>query len=102
MGRCGCCPGDLEEEMFGVAPSPVLARLVGADQRMAGLVPARYGVPVGGAVATAGVSAGHALAQVKSLPIGAQALLPAAARRRHVSGRVQVDTYLSHGTLASG
>ena len=48
----------LEHELVGVAPPPVLARLVGADERVVGVrVEVGGGVPVRGAVAAADVAA---------------------------------------------
>src|SRR2546421_10925047 len=55
----------LEEEVIGVAPPPILARLVGADDGMAGVgLPMPGSVTARGVVAAADVPAAHAHAQV--------------------------------------
>src|SRR5207248_10921852 len=73
--RGGRRPFDLEEELVRVAPPPVLARLVGADQRVivvSVVVPG--GVAVRRVVAAADVAAAHAHPQVNPAPAHAHAV----------------------------
>src|SRR4051794_11475678 len=57
MRRCRRRAVDLEEERVPIAPPPVLARLVGADERVVLLVPVSGGVLVGRVVAAPDVPA---------------------------------------------
>src|SRR3546814_671939 len=88
---------DLEEQLVGIAPPPVLAWFVGADQRMAGVgVPVGRGVPVRGVVTAADVAAGHAQAEVQPPTADAHAVLAAVTRRRDVGDGLEVRADLSH------
>src|ERR1700730_3928022 len=81
----------LEEEVVGVAPPPVLARLVGADYGMAGVgPPMRWGVTARGVVPATDVPAGHAHPQVHPAAAGLQALLAAVAGGGDIPDRVEV------------
>src|ERR1700730_7944729 len=89
----------LKEEVLGVAPPPVLARLVGADYGMAGVgLPMPGGVTARGVVAATDVPAAHAHAQVHPVAAGLQALLAPVTRWGDVLDRLQVSAgRRSHG-----
>src|SRR5215207_2442316 len=85
-----------EREVVDVAVPPVLAGLVGLDDGVASGTEVAGGVTVGGVVAAADVTAGHAHAQVHPLAADAQAVLAALAARRHVGDLVEMAAGLVH------
>src|SRR5665213_1884424 len=67
---------DLEDQLVGVAPPPVLARLVGADERVIGMgAPVGRGVAIGRAVAAPDVPAAQAHPEMDPLATGAETVL---------------------------
>src|ERR1044072_3182171 len=97
MGRGRWSALDVEEQLLRVAPPPVLARLVGADERMIGVAPpVRRGVSVRGVVAAADMTAVHTQPKVHPLAADPQAVLAAGARRFNVANGVKVSTGIGH------
>src|SRR5690348_15790416 len=88
---------ELEEQVVGVAPPPVLPGLVGADERVVVvLVPMRGGVAVGRIVAAADMAASHAHPQVHPPAPHLETVLAALARWRHLCDRVEMAAGLRH------
>src|SRR5438552_1706015 len=100
MRRGGWRAVELEEQLVGIAPPPVLAGLVRTDERVVGM-PGPVGgcVPVRRVVAAADVAAGHAEAEVDPPATGAQAVLAPVARRGDLGRRAQMCTRLRHSLL---
>jgi hypothetical protein len=87
-------PVDLEPELVDEAPPPVLTRLIGLDQRMAGLVEVVGGVVIGRVVATTDVTADHAHPQMDPPASDALAVLTSVRRRDDLLHLVKVIAVL--------
>src|SRR5262245_53128694 len=81
-----------EREVVDVAIPPVLARLVGLDDRVMHRVEVRGRVPVRRLVAASDVAANHAQAEVHPLTADSQAVLASPAARCDVLDLVEVTT----------
>src|SRR5207244_144371 len=95
--RCGCRALELEEQLVGIAPPPVLPGLVGPDQWVVLMgVPVGGGVAVGRVVTAAHVATAHAQAQVDPAPADAKAVFAPLAGRGDVDDGVEMGAHLSH------
>jgi hypothetical protein len=92
----------LEEQLVGVAPPPVVAGFVGADDGVVGVVvPVGGGVPVRRAVAAADVATVHAQPQVYPSSSDWYAVLTPGARGHDVLvDGLEVSAAFSHGRAA--
>ena len=103
MGQGGRRPGQLEHQLIGVAPEPVLARLERPDDRVAGREVVPGGVAAGGAVAATHVAAGLAQAQVHPVaPPRRQAVLTSRGRRDDRTDRRQMMTAHHRPSMHTG
>src|SRR5207253_976624 len=87
---------DLEAEVVDVAVPPVLARLVGLDDRVVLVVEMGGGVAMRRVVTAADVTARHAHAQVHPPAADAEAVLAPVARGRDIRHLVQMAAVLVH------
>src|SRR3954471_13782245 len=102
MGRRRRRAGHLEGEVILVAPPPLLARLVGADDGViAVLLPVARRVAVRRVVATPDVATRHAHAQVHPAPADAEAVLAPRARWIHIGDGVEMRALLRHPSILS-
>src|SRR5579884_876858 len=92
MGSRGACTIDLEGQLVGVAPPPVLAWLVGPDDWVVLLPPVSSGMAVRRAIAAPDVAAGHAHAQVHPSPAYPETVLASVTRGSDVGDGVEVRT----------
>ena len=98
--RCRGRALELEQQLVRVAPVPVLARLVGADDGMAAGPLVRRGVAPRRAVTAAHVTTGLAHPQVHPVVVArGEAVLAARRGRRDVQDLVEVAAGVHHGVL---
>src|ERR671919_689223 len=97
VGHGGRRPREVEHQLVGVAPEPVLSRLERPDHRVAGGVVVPGGVAARRAVATAHMTTGLAQPQMHPIPPpGRQAVLATRCRGHDTPDHPQVPT--SHGS----
>jgi hypothetical protein len=83
-------------DLIDIAPAPVLARLERPDNRMTDLVKMRGRVLVGGAVAAADVTAGHAEPEVNPRAAHPQAVLASVGARFDLVNLVEMAANFNH------
>ena len=86
----------LQKHIIDVAPPPVLARLKGLDDWMAGVMVVLGSMLVWGVIAAADVPTGQANAQMNPCTAHFQAIFTTLRTRRHIPDLVFMNTHFFH------